>query len=185
MHHDLAGSISSRPSPVLPKPIDDGEWIRGIIPKIIAELFRLDVLSEKHLHNYGFFLGGENWTTNHFMSMAVANSYIYIYLRLPMYAKLLPFQELLLAALFSAAKQFLHFLSLACVCRFWNGEKPQRNGEKTQRNGEKARRNGEKNQEPKMCKLKRQKIPEGIYRYIHTQILIYQRVSIWYWMGVT
>ena len=23
-----------------PKPIDDGEWIRGIIPKIMAELFR-------------------------------------------------------------------------------------------------------------------------------------------------
>ena len=33
----------------------------------------------------------------------------YLYLRLPMYAKLLPFQELLLAACFSASEQILRF----------------------------------------------------------------------------
>ena len=67
-----------------------------------------------------------------------------------MYAKLLPFQELLLAAFFSASEQFLNFCHFACVCRFWNGEKTQRNGEKT-------RRNGEKKQEPKIWKLKQRK----------------------------
>ena len=67
-----------------------------------------------------------------------------------MYAKLLPCQELLLAACFSASEQFLYVCHFACVCRFWNGEKTQRNGEKT-------RRNGETNQEPKMWKLKRRK----------------------------
>ena len=75
---------------------------------------------------------------------------IYTYLRLPMYAKLLPFQELLPAAFFSASEQILHVSHVAYVCRFWNGEKTQRNGEKT-------RRNGETNQEPKMWKLKRRK----------------------------
>ena len=43
---------------------------------------------------------------------------IYIYLRLPMYAKLLPFQELLLAAFFSASEQILHVSHVAYVCRF-------------------------------------------------------------------
>ena len=67
-----------------------------------------------------------------------------------MYAKLVPFQELLLAACVSASEQILHFSHAAYVCRFWNGEKTQRNGEKT-------RRNGEKNQGPQMWKLKRRK----------------------------
>ena len=43
---------------------------------------------------------------------------IELYLRLPMYAKLLPFQELLLAAFFSASEQILHVSHVAYVCRF-------------------------------------------------------------------
>ena len=57
-----------------------------------------------------------------------------------MYAKLLPFQELLLAAFFSASEQILHVSHVAYVCRFWNGEKTQRNGEKTRRNAEQKSR---------------------------------------------
>ena len=65
-----------------------------------------------------------------------------------MYAKLLPFQELLLAAFFSASEQILHFSHVAYVCRFWNGEKTQRNGEQKQ--------------EPNMWKLKRPKKMETV-----------------------
>ena len=45
-------------------------------------------------------------------------------MRLPMYAKLLPFQELLLAAFFSAAKQFAFFVISMCL------PISRRNGEK-------------------------------------------------------
>ena len=47
-----------------------------------------------------------------------------------MYAKLMLFQELVLATCFSPSEQFLHFVILHVFCRFWNGEKTQRNGKK-------------------------------------------------------
>ena len=74
-----------------------------------------------------------------------------------MYAKLLPFQELLLAALFSAAKQFLHFLSfwfiLHVFADFETAKKPNETAKKPDETAKKK-------QGPKMikmCKLKRQK----------------------------
>ena len=43
--------------------------------------------------------------------------YIYTHLHLPMYVKLLLFQELLLATCFSAREQVLYFSAFARVCR--------------------------------------------------------------------
>ena len=37
----------------------------------------------------------------------------------------------------SASEQILHFSHVACVCRFWNGGKTQRNGAKSRWNGKK------------------------------------------------
>jgi len=47
-----------------------------------------------------------------------------------MYAKLLPFQELLLAAFFSASEQILHFSLVASVCRFETAKKPNETAKK-------------------------------------------------------
>ena len=49
-----------------------------------------------------------------------------------MYAKLLPFQELLLAAFFSASEQFLHFCHFACVVAgFKTAKKPNETAKNT------------------------------------------------------
>ena len=62
---------------------------------------------------------------------------------LPMYVKLLPFQELLLATSFSACEQVLYFLPLHVFAGVETAKNPNETAKKT-------RRNGEKNQEAKM-----------------------------------
>ena len=64
--------------------------------------------------------------------------------------KIIAFSGIIAGGIFSASEPILHFSHVAYVCRFWDGDKPQRNGEK-------IRRNGEKNQEPKIWKLKPRK----------------------------
>ena len=56
-----------------------------------------------------------------------------------MYANLLPFQELLLAACFSAPKQILQISHVAYVCRFWNGEKLNETAKKPDETAKKIR----------------------------------------------
>ena len=65
-------------------------------------------------------------------------------MRLPMYAKLLPFQELLLAAFFSASEQILHFSLVASVCRFETAKTPNETAKKI-KNPEYGNWNAKKN----------------------------------------
>ena len=71
------------------------------------------------------------------------------YLRLPMSAKLLPFQELLLAALFSAAIQFLHFCHFDSFYMCLPILKRRKNPTKRRKNPTKRRK---KNKGPKWSK---------------------------------
>ena len=69
-----------------------------------------------------------------------------------MSAKLLPFQEVLLAVFFSTSEQFfVFFCQIACACRLWNVKKTWQNSEK------KPDETAKEKQELKMWKLKRRK----------------------------